>query len=167
MWTDLRRKLTNRDGCLFQYVMISIRHGVPMSMGGSEEPTAYAELISIGGLTPPNNKKISAAISEILEKKASIDPGRFYLKFTDVKVILRCSVLLVSRVVFDYCSLVCLIIIFSVLRGCLDGLFTGSPRITIQIVHSITCRQNMSEHSYKSHENIQTYPLFISTIIVY
>ncbi|OAE25349.1 hypothetical protein AXG93_4620s1640 [Marchantia polymorpha subsp. ruderalis] len=67
------------------YVMISIRHGVPMSMGGSEEPTAYAELISIGGLTPPNNKKISAAISEILEKKASIDPGRFYLKFTDVK----------------------------------------------------------------------------------
>ncbi|KAL3691015.1 hypothetical protein R1sor_004666 [Riccia sorocarpa] len=67
------------------YVMISIRHGIPMSMGGSEEPAAHGELISIGGLTPANNKKISAAISEIFQQKANIQPGRFYIKFTDVK----------------------------------------------------------------------------------
>ncbi|KAL2622978.1 hypothetical protein R1flu_003183 [Riccia fluitans] len=67
------------------YVMISVRHGIPMTMGGSEEPAAFAELISIGGLTPSNNKKISAAVSEIFKIKADIDPARFYIKFTDVK----------------------------------------------------------------------------------
>jgi len=57
-----------------------------MSFGGTEEPAAYGELISIGGVGPATNKELSAAISEILETKLSVPPSRFYIKFFDVKV---------------------------------------------------------------------------------
>lgn len=66
--------------------MISLRGGVPMSFGGSEEPCAYGELISIGGIAPDTNKQLSAALSEILKTKLSVPPARFYIKFFDVKV---------------------------------------------------------------------------------
>jgi phenylpyruvate tautomerase len=66
--------------------MISLRGGVPMSFGGSEDPTAYGELVSIGGLGPEINKQLSAAIAEILQTKLSVPPARFYIKFYDVKV---------------------------------------------------------------------------------
>lgn len=59
-----------------------------MSFGGSEEPTAYGELISIGGIGPESNKQLSAALAEILQTKLSIPPSRFYIKFYDVKVCL-------------------------------------------------------------------------------
>jgi phenylpyruvate tautomerase len=67
------------------YVMVILKGGVPMSFGGSEEPTAYGELVSIGGLTPDKNKQLSAALAEILSSKLSVPPSRFYIKFYDVK----------------------------------------------------------------------------------
>ncbi len=63
-----------------------------MSFGGSEEPTAYGELVSIGGLTPDKNKQLSAALAEILSSKLSVPPSRFYLKFYDVKVSVQLEV---------------------------------------------------------------------------
>eukprot|EP00252_Welwitschia_mirabilis_P002396 TRINITY_DN1233_c0_g1_i1.p1 TRINITY_DN1233_c0_g1~~TRINITY_DN1233_c0_g1_i1.p1 ORF type:complete len:116 (-),score=13.44 TRINITY_DN1233_c0_g1_i1:157-504(-) len=65
------------------YVMISLTGGVPISFGGTEEPAAFGELISIGGLGPSVNGKLSAAISEILESKLSVSKSRFYIKFYD------------------------------------------------------------------------------------
>eukprot|EP00850_Spirogloea_muscicola_P014877 SM000110S18884 [mRNA] locus=s110:64200:66041:- [translate_table: standard] len=67
------------------YVMVSLKAGVPMSFGGSEEPTAYGEVVSIGGLDPETNKKLSAAICDILQSKLSVPPNRVYIKFYDVK----------------------------------------------------------------------------------
>ncbi|KAG8376399.1 hypothetical protein BUALT_Bualt09G0059400 [Buddleja alternifolia] len=67
------------------YVMILVNGGVPISFGGTEEPAAYAELISIGGLNPSVNGKLSATIAEILQTKLSIDSSRFYIKFYDVQ----------------------------------------------------------------------------------
>lgn len=70
--------------CL-QYVMIVLKGSVPIAFGGTEEPAAYGELVSIGGLTPDVNKKLSAAISAILETKLSVPKSRFFLKFYDTK----------------------------------------------------------------------------------
>lgn len=56
-----------------------------MLFGGTEQPTAYGELVSIGGLNPDVNKKLSAAVASILETKLSIPKSRFYLKFYDTK----------------------------------------------------------------------------------
>ena len=69
-----------------QYVMVVLKGSVPMAFGGTQEPTAYGELVSIGGLNPGVNKKLSAGIASILESKLSVPKSRFYLKFYDSKV---------------------------------------------------------------------------------
>lgn len=56
-----------------------------MAFGGTEQPAAYGELVSIGGLNPDVNKKLSAAIAQILETKLSVPKNRFFLKFYDTK----------------------------------------------------------------------------------
>ncbi|KAI4335356.1 hypothetical protein L6164_014008 [Bauhinia variegata] len=67
------------------YVMILVNGGVPIAFGGTEEPAAYGELISIGGLGPSVNGKLCSTIAEILQTKLSIDSSRFYIKFYDVQ----------------------------------------------------------------------------------
>ncbi|KAL0426200.1 UNVERIFIED_CONTAM: PRA1 family protein B4 [Sesamum latifolium] len=53
----------------------------------TEQPAAYGELVSIGGLSPDVNKKLSGAIANILETKLSVPKSRFYLEFYDTKAI--------------------------------------------------------------------------------
>ncbi|XP_073154802.1 uncharacterized protein [Henckelia pumila] len=67
------------------YVMIVLKGSVPIAFGGTEQPAAYGELVSIGGLNPDVNKKLSAAIANILETKLSVSKSRFFLKFYDTK----------------------------------------------------------------------------------
>ncbi|KAG8377077.1 hypothetical protein BUALT_Bualt09G0130900 [Buddleja alternifolia] len=67
------------------YVMIVLKGSVPMAFGGTEQPAAYGELVSIGGLNSDVNKKLSGAIANILETKLSVPKSRFYLKFYDTK----------------------------------------------------------------------------------
>ncbi|KAI8526667.1 hypothetical protein RHMOL_Rhmol12G0013700 [Rhododendron molle] len=73
--------LENMANELNEYVMIVLKGSEPMAFGETEEPAAYGELVSIGGLTPDVNKKLSAAISAILETKLSVPKSRFLLKF--------------------------------------------------------------------------------------
>ncbi|KAB5520094.1 hypothetical protein DKX38_024413 [Salix brachista] len=78
--------LFNRYVCAtMQYVMIVLKGSVPISFGGTEQPAAYGELVSIGGLSGDVNKKLSSAIATILESKLSVPKSRFFLKFFDVK----------------------------------------------------------------------------------
>ncbi|GLJ11952.1 hypothetical protein SUGI_0180890 [Cryptomeria japonica] len=67
------------------YVMVQLKGSVAISFGGTEDPAAYGELVSIGGLSADTNKKLSAAISSILESTLSVPKSRFYIKFYDVK----------------------------------------------------------------------------------
>ncbi|XP_050269614.1 uncharacterized protein LOC126713790 [Quercus robur] len=67
------------------YVMILINGGVPIEFAGTEEPAAYGELVSIGGLGPSVNAKLSSTIADILQTKLSIHSSRFYIKFYDVQ----------------------------------------------------------------------------------
>ncbi|XP_073010650.1 uncharacterized protein [Typha latifolia] len=82
---DCTKALAKIIGKPESYVMISLNGGVPMAFAGSEEPAAYGEVISIGGLGPNVNGKLSSALAEILETKLSIDSSRFYVKFHDVQ----------------------------------------------------------------------------------
>ena len=66
--------------------MVVLKGSVPISFGGTEQPAAYGELVSIGGLSPDVNKKLSAAIAAILETKLSVPKSRYFLKFYDTKV---------------------------------------------------------------------------------
>ncbi|KAL3585803.1 hypothetical protein D5086_012670 [Populus alba] len=65
------------------YVMIVLKGSIPISLGGTQEPAAFGELVSIGGLGPDVNKNLSFAIASILEKKLSVPKSRLFLKFYD------------------------------------------------------------------------------------
>ncbi|XP_073034452.1 uncharacterized protein [Primulina eburnea] len=81
---DATKAVAETIGKPESYVLILVNGGVQISFGGSEEPAAYGELISIGGLSPSVNGKLSSIIAEILQTKLSIDSSRFYIKFYDV-----------------------------------------------------------------------------------
>ncbi|CAL5333416.1 hypothetical protein CsSME_00015144 [Camellia sinensis var. sinensis] len=81
---DLPTRSFNSDS-VCKYVMIVLNGAVPVAFAGTEEPAAYGELISIGGLGPSVNGKLSSTIADILQTKLSIDCSRFYIKFYDVQ----------------------------------------------------------------------------------
>lgn len=81
--------------------MILLNSGVPIAFAGTEEPAAYGELISIGGLGAGVNGKLSQTLSEILQLKLSIDSSRFYIKFYDSPVT---SVLLQETLKLESCD---------------------------------------------------------------
>ncbi|KAH8484812.1 hypothetical protein H0E87_026537 [Populus deltoides] len=58
------------------YVMIVLKGSVPISFGGTEQPAAYGELVSVGGLNSDVNNKLSSAIATILESKLSVPKSR-------------------------------------------------------------------------------------------
>lgn len=66
--------------------MVVLKGSVPIAFGGTEDPAAYGELVSIGGLSSDVNKKLSAELSELLATKLGVPMSRFYLKFYDTKV---------------------------------------------------------------------------------
>lgn len=82
--------------------MIVLKGSIPIAFGGTEEPAAYGELVSIGGLNADVNKKLSAEVAGILENKLSVPKSRFFLKFYDTKAseILKYSLQDLSLFVF-------------------------------------------------------------------
>ncbi len=66
-----------------RYVMITVTDAA-MLMGGSEGPTAYADIRSIGGLSSAVNRKLSERVCALLKERLSIPPDRVYLGFTSV-----------------------------------------------------------------------------------
>ena len=66
------------------YVMVTLEQS-PIFMGGTDEPAAFADVRSIGGLSPEVNKSISAKLAEVLENHLGIPRARFYLNFSDVQ----------------------------------------------------------------------------------
>jgi phenylpyruvate tautomerase PptA (4-oxalocrotonate tautomerase family) len=65
------------------YVMITLREG-PMSMAGEIGPAAFADVRSIGGLSPAVNKRIMQRLCSLLEKELGVPPARTFANFTDV-----------------------------------------------------------------------------------
>ncbi|KAJ6800241.1 macrophage migration inhibitory factor-like protein [Iris pallida] len=82
---DATRIVAKLIGKPESYVMIVLNGGVPIAFAKTEEPAAYGEIISIGGLSPSVNGKLSSALAELLETKLSVDSSRFYIKFYDVE----------------------------------------------------------------------------------
>ncbi|KAJ1695397.1 hypothetical protein LUZ63_012095 [Rhynchospora breviuscula] len=83
--SELSKTVASIIGKPEAYVMVVLKGSVPMSFGGTEQPAAYGEIVSIGGLSPDVNKKLSGSIAAILESKLSIPKSRYFLKFYDSK----------------------------------------------------------------------------------
>ena len=88
-----------------------------MAFGGTEQPAAYGELVSIGGLNPETNKKLSAAIASILETKLSVPKDRFFLKFYDTKAsCLNCLVHLSGLTIMHSYLITALFLLFRTIQ---------------------------------------------------
>ena len=61
-------------------IMVSIQPSVRMLFAGSDEPTAFIALKSLG---LPDTKALSAAICSFIENKLNIPQDRIYIEFHD------------------------------------------------------------------------------------
>ena len=66
------------------YVMVAIDPPRPMLFAGSNAPTAYLELKSIG-LPSSDTTNISAALCELVAKELSIEQNRIYIEFSNAE----------------------------------------------------------------------------------
>ena len=66
-----------------QYVMISYKISDGMMYGGSEEPSAFLHLASIGKIGPEYNPVFSEAICKTMTKHLGIPSNRVYIQFYD------------------------------------------------------------------------------------
>lgn len=64
------------------YIMVAIDPPRPMIFAGSDAPTAYLELKSIG-LSPANTTDFSAALCDLIANELSIDKDRVYIEFAN------------------------------------------------------------------------------------
>ncbi|KAJ6331483.1 hypothetical protein OIU76_009961 [Salix suchowensis] len=64
-------------------VMVILKGPVAISFNGNKEPAAYAEMVSMGGITKQVKRDLIATLGKILEAKLSIPRARFFLKVYD------------------------------------------------------------------------------------
>lgn len=65
------------------YVMVTLA-GSAILMSGTDEPAAFVDVRSIGGLTRDVNKMISDRICSLLAKELNMEPDRVYINFTEL-----------------------------------------------------------------------------------
>ena len=84
---DLIRQLSAKVAQLLskpeQYVAVHVQAGQRLSFGGTHEPAALIELVSIG-LPSDQTATISNALMSLLEDNLHIKADRMFLKFNDV-----------------------------------------------------------------------------------
>nr|XP_037872130.1 macrophage migration inhibitory factor isoform X1 [Bombyx mori] len=67
-----------------QYCVVTVIPEMLMSFGGSTEPCAIANLMSIGSLGVEQNKKHAKVLFELVEKELGVPTDRFVLKYVFV-----------------------------------------------------------------------------------
>lgn len=65
------------------FVMVILKGSLAISFGGNKEPAAYTEIVAMGGINTPVKRKLIATLGDILHKRLSIPPARFFLKVFD------------------------------------------------------------------------------------
>ncbi|KVI11194.1 macrophage migration inhibitory factor homolog [Cynara cardunculus var. scolymus] len=66
-----------------KFVMVILKGSVAISFERNKEPAAYAEIISMGGITSETKKKLIFQLGTILLEKLSIPRTRFFVKVFD------------------------------------------------------------------------------------
>ncbi len=78
------RIITTTMGKPEAYVMV-VCAWEPMVFGGSDEPCAFAELRSLGGLDPETNVTLSRQLCQLLEEGAGVAPERVFINFMNLE----------------------------------------------------------------------------------
>ena len=65
-----------------RYVMVALEPPVPMVFAGSNEPTVFMELKSIG-LSESQTPELSDSLCELAHSQLGVDKDRVYIEFAD------------------------------------------------------------------------------------
>lgn len=65
------------------YVMTSFEGGIPMTFGGTDGPTCYLEVKSVGTMSKEQTKKLSATFCEIISQQLKVPENRIYIEFNN------------------------------------------------------------------------------------
>lgn len=72
-----------------QHIMVLLKGSVAISFNGNKEAAAYAELVSMGGITTTVKRELISTLGHILQQNLSIPPARFFLKVFDTTLMGR------------------------------------------------------------------------------
>ncbi len=78
---ELSSELSKLTGKPEKYVMTLLQTNVPMTFGGTNHPSCYIEIKSIGSLHPP---EMSKSFCKIINSRTGITEDRIYIGFEDV-----------------------------------------------------------------------------------
>ena len=63
------------------YIAVHVCAGQDISFGGTNEPAALCDLVSIGSISTESNKKHSKALMQLIGKTLKVSPSRIYISF--------------------------------------------------------------------------------------
>jgi phenylpyruvate tautomerase PptA (4-oxalocrotonate tautomerase family) len=82
---DLSKRLAEHLGKPESYVMTCLVPRTTMTFGGSEAPSCYVEVKSIGQFSPEVTRAVSADLCARLGDALGVEQGRIYIEFSDAK----------------------------------------------------------------------------------
>ncbi len=87
--TDLLKQLSaslaKHTGKPESYVMTAFESGVPMTFGGTVDPTCYIEIKSVGSMSSTQTKAMSQDFCQQINQFLSVPADRIYIEFADAK----------------------------------------------------------------------------------
>ncbi|KAL8093103.1 uncharacterized protein LOC141692718 [Apium graveolens] len=89
VFSDATKAVARIIGRPQNLVMVLLKGSVGISFGGNKEAAAYAELISMGGITTKVKRELISTLGNILQQHLSIPPARFFLKVFDTTLMGR------------------------------------------------------------------------------
>ena len=79
---EISKMIADLTGKPEEYVMTIIRSNSQMTFAGSDEPSCFIKVKSIGSLNPSS---MSKALCEVIASNTNIKTNRIYIEFVDVK----------------------------------------------------------------------------------
>lgn len=67
--------------------MVVLKGSIEIVFGGNKEAAAYAEIVSMGGITKQIKRQLIATVGSVLHSHFSIHPTRFILKVFDMQAL--------------------------------------------------------------------------------
>ncbi len=67
------------------YVMTRLAPSAPMTFGGTDEPTCYAEVKNVGKMTSAQSADLSAALTAEIGRALGVSAKRTYIEFADAE----------------------------------------------------------------------------------
>ena len=82
---QLSATLAKHTGKPESYVMTAFESNIPMTFGGTTDPTCYIEIKSVGSMTPDQTKSMSQDFCEQIQQSLKVPVDHIYIEFADAK----------------------------------------------------------------------------------